>query len=101
MLSPALEVSFPDPSIALKFGYTESKWIAERILIAANQKTGLHSTTVRVGFLCGDRNGTWAPNEMYPQVIKSAIALKCLPDVQGVSTNLRTQEFKAYFAALL
>lgn len=81
----ALEEHNTDPSVSMGFGYSEAKWIAEHVLLAASQKTGLVGTTVRVGLICGDPNGHWTTSDMYPLMVKSAIALKCLPDVEGVS----------------
>ena len=82
-----------DPSIAAGMGYAESKWIAEQILMSATEKTGLLTTSVRVGVLCGDRNGYWDPNSLFPLLFKAAPRLRCFFDMDGVSgcmANLKT-----------
>lgn len=82
---PALEVSNDDASLAAGSGYTESKWIAERILDLAARSTDLRPITVRLGQICGDRLGHWNEREWFPSMVKSALFQRCLPDLAGVS----------------
>ncbi len=81
----ALEEPIEDPSVVAGTGYSESKWIGERILAAASEKAGLCAASVRVGQICGGVNGNWNEREWFPSVVKSAQYVGCLPDVEGVS----------------
>ncbi|KAH8101719.1 acetyl-CoA synthetase-like protein, partial [Cristinia sonorae] len=70
-----------DPAIVVGTGYAESKWVAEQILSAASERFGLRTVSVRIGQLCGDRNGHWNEKEWFPSIVKSALYTNCLPDV--------------------
>ncbi len=83
------------------FGYSEAKWIAEHVLLAASKRTGLSGTTVRVGLIAGDPNGHWTTSDMYPLMVKSAVALKCLPDVEGVGGHGNLTELERPLADLI
>jgi thioester reductase-like protein len=65
-------------------GYSESKWVAERILDAAAERTALRPVVVRLGQVCGEGNGTWNEKEWFPSLVKSALTLGCLPSLNGV-----------------
>ncbi|KAI0062574.1 acetyl-CoA synthetase-like protein [Artomyces pyxidatus] len=73
-----------NPVTAVGTGYSESKWISERILDAAGEKTALKPVVVRLGQVCGDANGVWNETEWFPSVVKSALSLKCLPNLDGL-----------------
>ncbi|KAI0265422.1 acetyl-CoA synthetase-like protein [Gloeopeniophorella convolvens] len=77
------EEALPDPKIAVGTGYSESKWIAERILDAAAERTELRPAVVRLGQVCGDASGTWNESEWFPSLVKSALTLGCLPSLDG------------------
>ncbi|KAK0238145.1 hypothetical protein EDD85DRAFT_921521 [Armillaria nabsnona] len=66
--------------MAVGNGYSESKWVAEKILETAGYKAGLISTIVRLGQLSGGINGCWNKNEWLPLIIRSATTMKCLPN---------------------
>ncbi|TIA97912.1 hypothetical protein E3P89_02723 [Wallemia ichthyophaga] len=75
------EEPISDPAIAVGMGYGESKFVGERILATASQTTGLPTTVLRIGQLCGDRkSGFWNSSNWVPAIIKSGLALKCLPN---------------------
>jgi thioester reductase-like protein len=80
-----VEEVLSNPEIAVGTGYSESKWVAERILDAAAERTALRPVVVRLGQVCGDGNGTWNKNEWFPSLVKSALTLRCLPSLDGVS----------------
>lgn len=77
------EVAFTSPVLALGSGYSESKWVAERILDTVSQATPLKSTIVRSGQLTGGPSGAWNESEWFPRLVKSSIFLKCIPEVDG------------------
>ncbi|KAI0795720.1 acetyl-CoA synthetase-like protein [Abortiporus biennis] len=72
-----------DPKVPAGSGYGESKWVSERILAIASERTGLKTTTVRIGQLSGDKNGHWNEKEWFPSIVKSGVFTQCLPDVPG------------------
>ncbi|KAI9459306.1 acetyl-CoA synthetase-like protein [Russula earlei] len=80
---PVVEEVLPNPEVAAGTGYSESKWVAERILDAAAERTALRPVVVRLGQVCGDGNGTWNENEWFPSLTKSALTLGCLPSLDG------------------
>ncbi|CAK7216988.1 hypothetical protein SCUCBS95973_002999 [Sporothrix curviconia] len=68
--------------LALDMGYGESKHVAEKILEAATVRSGVHATILRVGQIAGplaDDGGQWNPAEWLPSLVKSSLALGCLP----------------------
>ncbi|KAJ7596093.1 hypothetical protein C8J56DRAFT_395210 [Mycena floridula] len=71
------------PITAIGNGYTESKWVAESVLAHAAESTALSPSIIRLGQLCGARNGSWNPREWFPTLIRSAQILRCLPQPDG------------------
>ncbi len=75
-----------DARLAVGQGYGESKWVAERILDIANERTESHNVIVRVGQISGNtRNGSWNVWEWFPALVQSHKIVDCLPDSQSVS----------------
>jgi thioester reductase-like protein len=75
-----------DPSMPLDQGYGQSKYVSERVVVAAAEK-GLRATIVRIGQLSGvTTNGAWSLTEHIPIVLRSSIALGMIPDDLPVST---------------
>jgi thioester reductase-like protein len=64
---------------ALGTGYSESKWVAEKILEASASR-GLDARVIRVGQLSGAANGLWNTKEWFPALIQGGQAVGCLPD---------------------
>lgn len=87
---PALEVPI-GPEVAAGSGYSESKWVSERLLEIAAAETLLEPTIIRVGQICGSHNGFWNAKEWLPSLVQSSIHLGCLPSSQQVS-NLKIAE---------
>ena len=73
-----------EPSIVLGSGYSESKWVAERVMALASDGAGVPTVAVRLGQVCGDRVGHWNEREWFPSLVKSALFQKCLPEHDGV-----------------
>jgi thioester reductase-like protein len=78
------ESPITDPHVAMGNGYAESKWVSEAILARAAQQTPLRPIIVRLGQLTGDINGLWNEREWFPSMVKSALVVKCLPNIDGV-----------------
>ncbi|KZO93870.1 acetyl-CoA synthetase-like protein [Calocera viscosa TUFC12733] len=74
------EEVIPDPTVALGNGYGESKWVTERVLLAAAEQRGLRTTIWRVGQLSGSSvNGAWNTTDWVPIIAKSSATLGVLP----------------------
>ncbi|TFY80855.1 hypothetical protein EWM64_g3157 [Hericium alpestre] len=84
-----------NPEIAVGPGYSESKWISERILDAAAEKTSLRPVNVRLGQVCGDVNGMWNQDEWFPSMVKSALTVKCLPNLEGLVSWITSPDVAA------
>lgn len=86
-IEPVLEepVTSDDCPNGFGSGYSESKWIAERLLVEATARNGLKPIVVRLGQLAGSDNGAWNKSEWFPSLIKSSVTLELLPSVRGVS----------------
>ncbi|KAM5543844.1 hypothetical protein V8D89_002461, partial [Ganoderma adspersum] len=80
---PVPEIAIP-PAHALDTGYSESKWVAEKILSNVAERAGVPSVVVRLGQVCGDRLGHWNEKEWFPALVKSALFTRCLPGPGGV-----------------
>jgi len=75
------------PEVAAGSGYSESKWVSEKLLEVAAAETPLKPTITRVGQICGGANGFWNDKEWLPSLIRSSVYLKCLPSGEQVSPN--------------
>ncbi|EPQ49802.1 hypothetical protein GLOTRDRAFT_141659 [Gloeophyllum trabeum ATCC 11539] len=80
---PAPEEPIPDPVIAQGSGYSESKWVGEKILLKAAETTPLSPSIVRVGQISGGKNGAWSTVEWFPSLVRAGEVVGCLPIVAG------------------
>jgi len=79
-----VEETYVDAASAVGSGYSESKWVCERILSKVTLATPLQATTVRIGQLSGmSGSGHWNEKEWVPSLVKSSIQLGCLPKIDG------------------
>ena len=83
--APIPEAPLDDPASPFGTGYSEGKWVVERVLQNAKQHAGLHTVAVRLGQVAGDRTGYWNEREWFPSLVKTALFQKCLPQHDGVS----------------
>ena len=83
--APIPEMPLDDPVSPFGTGYSEAKWVVERVLQHATQRAGLHTVVVRLGQVAGDRMGYWNEREWFPSLVKTALFQKCLPQHNGVS----------------
>ncbi|KAF8989919.1 hypothetical protein BDQ17DRAFT_1393209 [Cyathus striatus] len=72
------------PLSAVGTGYTESKWVTERIIANAVETAGLDASIIRVGHLCGNQQGSWNCVEWVPALVRSGKVLGCLPCPNGL-----------------
>jgi thioester reductase-like protein len=99
-LNPSGSVDVPeiavDPQVTETFGYPESKWVCEQILLRANELFGvktdnlkmplLRTSSVRIGQLTGpEQSGTWNETEHFPIIVRTSQMIKALPYIEGVS----------------
>lgn len=82
--APVPEIPIDDPACPFGTGYSESKWVAERVLQCVTQSCGAHTIVMRLGQVAGDRLGHWNEREWFPSLVKSALYQKCLPKHDGV-----------------
>lgn len=61
-------------------GYGQSKWVAEEILAAAVDETGLQVRVARLGQIVGDtKHGRWKTSDSYPTAVQCALTIGALP----------------------
>jgi len=84
-IKPVKEGPVP-PEYAISNGYTQSKWVAEKILDIAHTKAQLTYVSIRVGQLTGGVNGVWNSKEWIPNMIQSSTRIGYIPgDSKNVS----------------
>ena len=76
------------PSVATSSGYSQSKWVIERLLQIAEGETPLKSVTIRLGQVAGSTTGAWNRDEWFPALVASSKLLGCLPNLEQVSKDL-------------
>ncbi|KAH9851221.1 acetyl-CoA synthetase-like protein [Lenzites betulinus] len=77
---PAQETLDTEPALAAGAGYSESKWVTEQLFGLAAEKTGLQTTSVRVGQVSGDqRAGGWNTTEWVAALVRVSQRLGCIP----------------------
>ena len=82
---PIPETVISDWCAAESMGYAESKSIAERLLVAAGEKSGLRTAICRLGQIAGPttKSGAWNKREWIPSVIASSVYLGKIPSSLG------------------
>ncbi|KAI0169141.1 acetyl-CoA synthetase-like protein [Hypoxylon sp. FL1284] len=74
------EAPVDDPYAPMNTGYGQSKLAAERILVAANQQSGVPVTVVRVGQVGGpSQGGAWADQLWLSALLRTSRTLGCFP----------------------
>jgi len=67
-------------SKGLNGGYPQSKWMAERLLMAAAKDRGMPVAIYRPGYVTGDcESGLWNTDDFQCRLIKGCIQLGCCP----------------------
>ena len=86
------EAPFTDLNYVNTSGYSESKWVSERILWTAGQQTSLRPVIVRVGQLSGGLNGNWNVREWFPALVRASQVVGGAPGNKGVCIYLSHEE---------
>ncbi|KAF7563552.1 hypothetical protein G7046_g567 [Stylonectria norvegica] len=94
-----------DLAEASPLGYSQSKWVAEQICLAASDHfidTGSSDvqispaiSIIRVGQLCGNSIGAWNTSEAYPLMLSTSSITGCLPNLQHEALNWMPAEIAA------
>ena len=82
--SPLPEINHSDPSLPIPTGYSQSKFIAEQLLLGST--TTVDASVCRLGQLAGPalhEKGIWKEKEWVPSLVKSSAYLKLVPDSLG------------------
>ncbi|NLV16115.1 MAG: AMP-binding protein [Syntrophomonadaceae bacterium] len=62
-------------------GYSETKWVSEKLVRAAEQR-GLKATIYRPGDITGDsKNGIWEMSDLVSRVLNACIQMEAIPDI--------------------
>lgn len=69
--------------VAIGSGYSESKWVSEKMLEMAAAQTPLRPVIIRVGQLTSSVNGNWNEAEWLPSIVRSGPFVHCLPKSAG------------------
>ena len=79
------ETSIEDLAHSSSMGYAQSKLVGEHIVGNA-ARAGAPSYVLRIGQIVGDTHtGTWNDKDFIPSMIRSALTLKVLPNLQEVT----------------
>ncbi|OBZ75494.1 L-aminoadipate-semialdehyde dehydrogenase [Grifola frondosa] len=71
------------------FGYAEVKWVCEQVFVEAGRvfEGRIMPSSMRIGQLTEpEATGAWNANEHIPMIAKSALALGCLPLIEGMAS---------------
>ncbi|CAL1699315.1 unnamed protein product [Somion occarium] len=68
-----------EANVAVGTGYSESKWVAEKLLNVVASKSSLRPVSIRVGQVSGGASGAWNQAEWFPALVKSSVHLGHLP----------------------
>jgi thioester reductase-like protein len=80
------EAPIQELSQALPSGYGRSKLVSEHVLLNAVTLAGADAQILRIGQVVGDtKSGIWNDNEAWPLIIRSALTLGVLPELDLVS----------------
>ncbi|WP_024873949.1 non-ribosomal peptide synthetase [Saccharomonospora piscinae] len=96
-----VEVDLDAAAPALPNGYTETKWVAERLVTEARDR-GLPVVVHRLGRVSGDSaTGAWlAHSDALAELLRASAALKVLPNFDGVLDMVPVDYVGAAIAAI-
>lgn len=79
-----------DSLVAAPLGYSEAKWVCERVLDYAGREFGaeMEPVIVRIGQVSGPEgtDGTWKTGEHIPKLVQASQKVGAFPRMDGVST---------------
>lgn len=82
------ETPIEDLKSALEMGYGRSKLIGEKMISNA-RKSGARAFSLRIGQISGhSKKGLWNDSEALPLMVRSALTLKALPEVDATCSWL-------------
>jgi amino acid adenylation domain-containing protein/thioester reductase-like protein len=75
------EEESPEDSIGLDIGYSQSKWVAEKLVAVARDR-GMPVSIYRPGRISGDaRTGVWSTTDFLCRIIKGCIQMEIAPEL--------------------
>lgn len=79
---PAPERLVEDVSAVHEMGYAQSKYVSEKILCIAGERSRIPVSILRIGQIAGPTtsDGTWPKSEWFPLLIKSSLSVGLLPN---------------------
>ncbi|TFY83888.1 hypothetical protein EWM64_g125 [Hericium alpestre] len=78
--APVLEEPIVDPAVCLHQGYARSKFVSERILAIAAEKTDIRTLSFRLGQISGDSvYGIWNATDNVPILVRGCQELGAIP----------------------
>ncbi|KAH8430211.1 uncharacterized protein LDX57_007880 [Aspergillus melleus] len=73
---------------ALSMGYSQSKWVGEQI-VSHSRSMGARAYSLRIGQISGhSQRGLWNDSEAIPLLVRSALTLKALPEMDATCSWL-------------
>ncbi|CAL1710450.1 unnamed protein product [Somion occarium] len=88
----ALTETLVPPESAAGSGYSEAKWVCEKLASLAAEKTTLRPVIVRIGQIAGSASGAWKPTEWVPSMIRSSVYVGALPTEDKVISWMRVED---------
>lgn len=88
---PTPEIIVNDYRVVKNLGYCEAKFVAERILGIASERSGVLTSILRPGQIAGpvaSEKGQWNLAEWLPSLIKTSKSLGRVPDTIGYFTDV-------------
>lgn len=74
------EMYIPNQPEHLKMGYSQSKWVAERMMVAAMRDRGFHVAIFRPGDITGDSiHGRSNPNHDFVRLLQGVVKMQSAP----------------------
>ncbi|KAI9641883.1 hypothetical protein NHQ30_009750 [Ciborinia camelliae] len=79
------EISFEDWSLPQSSGYSQAKFVAERLFVTACSVASIPASIYRVGQIAGPKSsqGSWNEQEWFPLIIRSSMYMNVLPSSLG------------------
>ncbi|KAJ3557049.1 hypothetical protein NM688_g1689 [Phlebia brevispora] len=95
------ESPLSNPEFASDSGYSASKYVVEQILGKARVQ-GFEATSIRVGQVCGtDVSGAWNVTDWVPILVKSALTMGSVPDLNEPATWIPVDAVAGSFVDLM
>uniref|UniRef100_A0A6B2KWQ6 Carrier domain-containing protein n=1 Tax=Arcella intermedia TaxID=1963864 RepID=A0A6B2KWQ6_9EUKA len=93
--SIVLENEVGNDTNGLSGGYTQTKWVAEKLVLKANER-GIPCKVYRPSYITGDTvNGIWNSDDFLCRFIKGCIQIGLAPNLKGVPLDVSPVDYVA------